>query len=127
MSASTKRFRPIEAFDQARPGHYQLLAGRFGDARFLDTDSNWPRRFDLIVVSGGLTDGIPARLPQRPVSRAPDLGYLTADDVITLRPKRGAIRALDRQKITTYSFLVTERCNPFCILYLRPFRVVGDR
>ncbi len=54
-------------------------------------------------------------------------GYLRDGDVIGLRSKAGRFRALYRRNSQHNSFLVTERCNHYCLMCSQPPRDIDDR
>jgi His-Xaa-Ser system radical SAM maturase HxsC len=55
-----------------------------------------------------------------------ELNYLTDDDVIKFYPNSCLIDVLYRRKANSNSFLVTERCNSFCIMCSQPPRDIDD-
>ena len=57
---------------------------------------------------------------------APELGYLKDHDVIKFRPTDSSINVLYRKESNSNSFLVTERCNSFCIMCSQPPRDIDD-
>jgi His-Xaa-Ser system radical SAM maturase HxsC len=57
---------------------------------------------------------------------APELAYLKDHDVIKFRPNDFDINVLYRWGANSNSFLVTERCNSFCIMCSQPPRDIDD-
>ncbi len=57
---------------------------------------------------------------------APELRYLREHDVIKFYPDILKIDVLYRKDANTNSFLVTERCNSFCIMCSQPPRDIDD-
>ncbi len=57
---------------------------------------------------------------------APELRYLKEHDVIKFYPDSLKIDALYRKNANTNSFLVTERCNSFCIMCSQPPKDIDD-
>lgn len=55
-----------------------------------------------------------------------DLDYLTDDDVLKFSPESNSIDVLYRRSANSNSFLVTERCNSFCIMCSQPPRDIDD-
>lgn len=49
-----------------------------------------------------------------------DFHYLAPGDVVRIEPQRGAIRALYRRNSRSNSFLVTERCDNYCVMCSQP-------
>ncbi|MES1937448.1 His-Xaa-Ser system radical SAM maturase HxsC [Salinisphaera hydrothermalis] len=60
------------------------------------------------------------------VELEPDLGHVSAGDVMRLDPARSRIRVLFQRRATHNSLLVTERCNSFCLMCSQPPRAVDD-
>lgn len=58
---------------------------------------------------------------------APELSYLDEGDVIKVVPERAHIRVLYRRQANAPFFLVTERCNSYCLMCSQPPRDVEDR
>ena len=87
-----------------------------------------PQGFGLVLVSSekscpdidtgsGLTNIV--RL-------APELDYLKEHDVIKFQPVDCGINVLYRHEANSNAFLVTERCNSFCIMCSQPPRDIND-
>ncbi|TSA48412.1 MAG: hypothetical protein D4R50_01180 [Actinomycetales bacterium] len=57
---------------------------------------------------------------------APELAYLKDHDVIKFRPIDSDINVLYRWGANSNSFLITERCNSFCIMCSQPPRDIDD-
>lgn len=87
-----------------------------------------PQGFGLVLVSSkkscpdidagsGLTNIV--RL-------APELDYLKEHDVIKFQPIDCGINVLYRHEANSNAFLVTERCNSFCIMCSQPPRDIND-
>ena len=55
-----------------------------------------------------------------------DFDYLAEGDVISLRTAQNRIRALYRRGSNHNSFLVTERCNHYCLMCSQPPRDIND-
>src|SRR6202042_1853519 len=53
-------------------------------------------------------------------------GYLAAGDVIALDPGSRRFRVLYRRASKNNTFLVTERCNHYCLMCSQPPRKVND-
>jgi His-Xaa-Ser system radical SAM maturase HxsC len=52
--------------------------------------------------------------------------YLSDGDVIRVNPKRNAVRVLYRRRASANYFLVTERCNHYCLMCSQPPKDVDD-
>ena len=71
-----------------------------------------------------IRNGLQAESPH--VNLPPALGYLQAEDIVRVDPRRGHIRVLYRRRSTNNHFLVTERCNSKCLMCSQPPRDVQD-
>ena len=60
------------------------------------------------------------------VRLAQELDYLKEHDVIKFQPADCGINVLYRHEANSNSFLVTERCNSFCIMCSQPPRNIND-
>lgn len=54
------------------------------------------------------------------------LNYLSDRDIIKFNPSHSSIQVLYRRNANANSFLVTERCNSFCIMCSQPPRDIDD-
>lgn len=54
------------------------------------------------------------------------LSYLSEDDIVKFYPGNNAIHVLYRKKSNSNSFLITERCNSFCIMCSQPPKKIND-
>jgi len=82
------------------------------------------RGFDAAIVVGNLsadTGGfsLAVHVDQR-------FGYLANGDVIAIDPASGRIRSLYRRASMHNSFLITERCNHYCLMCSQPPKDVDD-
>jgi His-Xaa-Ser system radical SAM maturase HxsC len=57
---------------------------------------------------------------------APELGYLAHGDVVRIDPKRRALTALYRRNSPSNFFLVTERCDNYCLMCSQPPKAADD-
>lgn len=72
-------------------------------------------------------DGIPAINRSQPSASLPkEFAYLDDGDVVRLVPERKSIRVLHRRASPYNSFLLTERCNNYCLMCSQPPRNVQD-
>jgi His-Xaa-Ser system radical SAM maturase HxsC len=55
-----------------------------------------------------------------------ELAYLQAGDILRIEPKAKRVRVLYRRNSANNHFLVTERCNSFCLMCSQPPRKVQD-
>ena len=56
----------------------------------------------------------------------PQMSHLSDGDIVRLNPTTGGARIMYRRKSCHNAFLVTERCNSFCIMCSQPPRDVED-
>lgn len=77
------------------------------------------------AVGVGLNDAeIPAF--DRFVHLSSQFGYLAEGDIIGVHPSHRSVRTLYRRSSTHNAFLVTERCNHWCLMCSQPPRDIGD-
>lgn len=55
-----------------------------------------------------------------------DYNYLADGDVIRIRAEKGAVRVLYRRNSAHNSFLLTERCNHYCLMCSQPPKDIDD-
>jgi His-Xaa-Ser system radical SAM maturase HxsC len=94
---------------------------------FLGRESeNLPEEFGWYL----LPPGTPSHRLEQSKSPAAHLSsafdYLADGDVIALEPESGAVRTLFRKNVRYNSFLLTERCNNYCLMCSQPPRNVED-
>ncbi|WP_293682307.1 His-Xaa-Ser system radical SAM maturase HxsC [uncultured Phenylobacterium sp.] len=105
------------------PGRPMPLRQREG---FLVRDGEVPEGFGWYLLHGEAT-AVAARLAnQRVVLLPPELDYLGDGDVVRLNPERTALRVLYRRSSPHNHFLLTERCNNYCLMCSQPPRNVND-
>jgi His-Xaa-Ser system radical SAM maturase HxsC len=100
------------------------------DAALIRTVADWAAARDAgfnkaVVIGGGAGEGeasgfaLSVRLGDR-------FGHLAAGDVIGLETKSLRLRVLYRRASRHNSFLVTERCNHYCLMCSQPPRDIDD-
>jgi His-Xaa-Ser system radical SAM maturase HxsC len=57
---------------------------------------------------------------------APEFRYLEDGDVVRVDPARGALAVLYRRQSSANTFLVTERCDNYCLMCSQPPRDIDD-
>ena len=62
----------------------------------------------------------------RAVTLPANFDYLANGDIIAVRPKQNRVRTLFRRRSRHNAFLVTERCNHYCLMCSQPPRNVND-
>jgi His-Xaa-Ser system radical SAM maturase HxsC len=87
-----------------------------------------PHGFGLTLISSDntLLDGDKVKELTNVLGLAPELDHLKDHDVIKYQPKNNGINVLYRHGANSNSFLVTERCNSFCIMCSQPPRDIDD-
>lgn len=76
----------------------------------------------LILVRANTSTSIRENI----VHLASDLSYLDENDVIKFNPHDCSIRALYRHNANINAFLLTERCNSYCLMCSQPPRPIDD-
>lgn len=83
---------------------------------------NWQAFF---VISADIGDLV-ARSADRAIVVAPQFDYLATGDIIGIRHGSRKFRTLYRKKSRHNSFLVTERCNNYCLMCSQPPKDIDD-
>jgi len=86
-------------------------------------EADWP---SILVISDGAID-LPSSFQGRLVVVPPKYGYLADGDVIGFDHASRKFRTLYRCNSAHNSFLVTERCNNYCLMCSQPPKDVDDR
>jgi His-Xaa-Ser system radical SAM maturase HxsC len=81
----------------------------------------------MIVSDGGLENLPEAAGCLRLISVSGKFNYLSDGDVIRFHPQSGRFRTLYRRESRHNSFLVTDRCNHYCLMCSQPPKDVDDR
>jgi His-Xaa-Ser system radical SAM maturase HxsC len=93
---------------------------------FLITGDDVPEGFGWYLKVGGPA-GTFSLSNDAPTALLPiDYSYLADGDVIRLLPEQNGIRVLHRRATPSNSFLLTERCNNYCLMCSQPPRDVDD-
>ena len=103
------------------PGRPFPLRSREG---FLVGSGEVPEGFGWYIVRSTWSER--ADLPGPLAKLSPQFDYLDDGDVVRLVPETGAIRVLHRRSTPYNSFLLTERCDNFCLMCSQPPRRVQD-
>ena len=81
----------------------------------------------LIYISTRVGFADQQRLDGKNLISLPDtFGYLGGGDILRLVPNRGEVRTLFRRTASTNTFLLTERCNNYCLMCSQPPRQIDD-
>jgi His-Xaa-Ser system radical SAM maturase HxsC len=91
------------------------------------SDGNFADGFRLSIIVGDSADpsAAPAGMPL--VGLSSNFSYLGDGDVIRIWPKRRQVRVLYRKSSPHNHFLLTERCNHYCLMCSQPPKDVDDR
>lgn len=82
-----------------------------------------PSGFALVLLA---FDDIISDFPENTVRLSSDIRYLKENDVIKFYPDNCKINVLYRKEANVNTFLLTERCNSFCIMCSQPPRDIDD-
>lgn len=92
---------------------------------FLVRGDDAPAGFSAYLILP--TGKCPEHLASQPRVHLPqEFEYLDDGDVVRLVPEHGEIRTLYRRSSSHNSFLLTERCNNYCLMCSQPPRDVND-
>jgi His-Xaa-Ser system radical SAM maturase HxsC len=81
-----------------------------------------------MIVSDERADSWPETVPfSRVISVPAKFDYLSDGDILGLHPRSRRFRTLYRQKSGHNSFLVTDRCNHYCVMCSQPPKDIDDR
>jgi His-Xaa-Ser system radical SAM maturase HxsC len=84
-------------------------------------ESGIPSGFRIYVVPEKFASDPRALPPNMPAVIVPDAyGYLAEGDILRIVPATGSIRVLFRKSSKHNSFLLTERCNNYCLMCSQP-------
>jgi His-Xaa-Ser system radical SAM maturase HxsC len=103
------------------------IAGLRGAEAFLVRDNSLPDRFGAYIAlakDAAVLDRLPTDV--RRVVLPNDFSYLADGDVLRLWPAKNTVHTLYRRNTKYNSFLVTERCNHYCLICSQPPREVND-
>jgi His-Xaa-Ser system radical SAM maturase HxsC len=116
---SVIRLRAMESTSERHASDFALAKTAEDLARALESD--WP---SIFVVSD---DQIPELAGRRVVVVPTKFDYLSNGDVLGFDHSSKKFRVLFRQNSAHNSFLVTERCNNYCLMCSQPPKDVDDR
>jgi len=90
---------------------------------FVATTDDVPEGFGWYVYIGRDVSGLSGG---RTVQLTDEFSYLSDGDVVRLAPNKKSLRVLFRKNASINSFLLTERCNNYCLMCSQPPRNVND-
>jgi His-Xaa-Ser system radical SAM maturase HxsC len=118
---SVVRLRPVDSAVERHVADFALA--RMPDEVRRAVEADWP---SIFVVSDSSID-LPGTFKGRLVAVSPKYDYLAHGNIIGFDHASGKFRTLYRQDSAHNSFLVTERCNNYCLMCSQPPKKVDDR
>ncbi|HZS46075.1 MAG TPA: His-Xaa-Ser system radical SAM maturase HxsC [Blastocatellia bacterium] len=94
---------------------------------FLAKGEELPPGFDIYMAftnNAHVLDRLPSGT--KAVVLPEDYGYLCDGDIIRFHPQRDALRVLYRRNSMNNCFLLTERCNHYCLMCSQPPKDIDD-
>ena len=86
------------------------------------------KRNSIFVINGATgVDLSSMHSDARIITVPPKFSYLDSDDILGIHSKSGKFRSLFRSNSRHNSFLVTERCNNYCLMCSQPPKDIDDR
>jgi len=118
---SVVRLRAVESSAERHAADFALARTSVEVVRAIE--ANWP---SIFVVSDGSID-LPSTFDGRLVAVPLKFNYLGDGDVLGFDHSSRKFRTLFRRNSAHNSFLVTERCNNYCLMCSQPPKDVDDR
>lgn len=118
---SVIRLRSVDSTAERRVADFALARTPDEVRRAIEAD--WP---SILVVSDGSID-LPGTFKGRLVAVLQKYDYLADGDVLGFDHASRKFRTLFRRNSAHNSFLVTERCNNYCLMCSQPPKDVDDR
>jgi His-Xaa-Ser system radical SAM maturase HxsC len=118
---SVIRLRSVDSRDERHPADFALA--RTPDDVLRAIEADWP---SILVVADGSID-FPATFQGRRLAVPLKYSYLADGDVLGFDHSSRKFRTLFRRNSAHNSFLVTERCNNYCLMCSQPPKDVDDR
>jgi His-Xaa-Ser system radical SAM maturase HxsC len=119
---SVVRLRAVDSETERHAADFALV--KTPDELNRAVAANWQ---SIFVVSGAPIDATSTERFKRQIVVPPKYDYLAEGDVLGLDHSSGKFRTLFRRNSTHNSFLVTERCNNYCLMCSQPPKDVDDR
>jgi His-Xaa-Ser system radical SAM maturase HxsC len=120
---SVVRLRAIESRAERQAADFALV--KTPDEVERAMEANWPSIF--VVSDGSIEDHVPETFEGRLIGVPSKYCYLGDGDVLGFDHVSRKFRTLFRRKSAHNSFLVTERCNNYCLMCSQPPKDVDDR
>lgn len=130
MLTLTTRHAEFRNFERVKPSFFRLSSDPTrpkplrSQELYLGDPASMPEDFLGAVVVG---DKDPADHIASPMLLLPDtFSYLADGDIIRVEAHSGRVRVLFRENANQNSFLLTERCNHFCLMCSQPPKDIDD-
>lgn len=105
--------------DRTRPPPLAQREAFIHEGGELPTGFGW-----YLLRSGEALARVPQDVPGAVLT--PEFDHLADGDVVRLEPAKGGLRTLFRKSVPYNHFLLTERCNNYCLMCSQPPRAVAD-
>jgi His-Xaa-Ser system radical SAM maturase HxsC len=113
---------PLSTLEDLGPNDFVLVHSRENLRRVADVQAN-----AMIICDDCFEGSIEADHCARLISVSSKFDYLSDGDIIGFDPETGRFRTLYRRASRHNSFLVTDRCNHYCLMCSQPPKDVDDR
>jgi His-Xaa-Ser system radical SAM maturase HxsC len=103
------------------------IAGLRGEEAFLTRGKSLPKGFRAYIAlakDAAILDELPTNVRRVVLPNA--FSYLAEGDLLRLWPAKNTVRTLYRRGASYNSFLITERCNHYCLMCSQPPKDVND-
>jgi hypothetical protein len=120
---SVVRLRAVDSSAERHAADFALA--KTPDEVLRAMEANWPSIF--IVSDDSLEQSCSGHVRRTADRGAPEYGYLGDGDVLGFDHSSRKFRTLFRRNSEHNSFLVTERCNDYCLMCSQPPKDVDDR
>src|SRR5262249_42438050 len=121
-SAVVRLRSPLSVLENLRPNDFLLVHSREDLRGVADAQANV-----MIIGDDGLETSPAAHRCAQLISVSSKFDYLSDGDIIGFDPKTGRFRTLYRRASRHNSFLVTDRCNHYCLMCSQPPKDIDDK
>jgi len=119
---SVVRLRSVDSTSERHAADFVLAKTPKEVLRAIEAD--WPSIF--VVSDGSIESQVPGTFDGRLITVSPNYSYLGDGDVLGFDHSSRKFRTLFRRNSAHNSFLVTERCNNYCLMCSQPPKDVDD-
>jgi hypothetical protein len=113
---SVVRLRSVDSTSERHAADFVLAKTPKEVLRAIEAD--WPSIF--VVSDGSIESQVPGTFDGRLITVSPNYSYLGDGDVLGFDHSSRKFRTLFRRNSAHNSFLVTERCNNYCLMCSQP-------